>query len=126
MTINKVNHICDIFMPNEKRPIGNFFELFGEEFELCTIRFMRGAFGLQKGEKSRSPFGDELYDDYFILCNSNWLECNIYVSPERGLFHKTIGIKRKYKKDKDIIEKFNSISILLESAFIKAIVKEIN
>lgn len=121
MKINSVSHICDVFMPNVEKPINNTFELRGEKFSICSIEFYRGLFGLQKGEKSISKFGDELYGDYFIDCFSDWLDFSIYASPQRGRFYKKIVIKKRYLKNTEAIEEYESKLEEIEAAFINAL-----
>ena len=116
MTLNNVNHVCDIFLPGEERPINKDFLFYGEEFCICTYRFMRGWAGLQ---------GEETPNGYFITSYSPWLDLWIDVYPEKGLFTKRIGIKKAFQKNKEVSEMFNAKAPSIEAAFINAIVKSV-
>ena len=97
--------------------------MFGEDFNICTVKYMRGYHGLQTGEKSSSPFGDELPDDYFVDCYSDWLDFRIYASPERKRLYIRNELEKRCRIDKELAKKkYAELSVEFEVAFIKAIV----
>lgn len=112
MKINDVNKVCDVFMPGEERPINRDFTFLGENFWICTYRFMRGGFGLK---------GDETPRGYFIECASDWLDFHIDAYPECGEYKKKCKIKARARKKMDDVEKYEKLMNEIDAAFTNAV-----